>query len=507
MNRIYDIYDDNSNCLYVVQLEKINAKFEEAILEKYFGKFACYDSDDNLIFHYNVDLCNDSNIQKDNQLKIDDIQMEFINVSYNDELIISFEKNDISNQIKRIILDKASELSREKLEGFEINDDEVNEDEIVKPYNAELIRVDNKQMQISYIHELINEYGNLELSADFQRHFIWNDARRKSRLIESILLRIPLPAFYFSTDKTGNYQIVDGIQRITVINMFINGEFKLTDLEYLEVECKDCFFSKKYDKSNSAAKSKRKYLNSKYVRRILETQLSINVIDPQTPTQVKYDIFKRLNTGGKPLNNMEIRNSFASNKTRSFFKKLVSNENYLQSSLTSVNNIRFADYELLLRFICFYKDRIKHDDRFSYKGNMEIYLDNAIEYLNNCNQGELIEIENAFIKMLKISKKLFGRYAFRKVFPKVTSGRYRIPLINKALFTSMSIVIVMYNNELENYEKPINSNVEKLADFIDHNYSYFESLTYGTNDRYRIDNVFSYTKDFICSLIERDNND
>lgn len=86
-----------------------------------------------------------------------------------------------------------------------------------KPYNPELIRVDPKTFSLRQILDMIDD-GDLELAPEFQRLKVWTSGQ-KSRLIESILLRIPLPAFYFSSDEQGGLQVVDGLQRLSTFTI------------------------------------------------------------------------------------------------------------------------------------------------------------------------------------------------------------------------------------------------------------------------------------------------
>jgi len=102
---------------------------------------------------------------------------------------------------------------------------------IDRPWNPSDIRVSTKQFSLRNILDLIDE-GDLELAPDFQRNQVWK-ARQKSRLIESILLQIPLPAFYFAEDTNGMMRVVDGLQRLSTVHSFVRGgknSFVLTTL-------------------------------------------------------------------------------------------------------------------------------------------------------------------------------------------------------------------------------------------------------------------------------------
>ena len=103
--------------------------------------------------------------------------------------------------------------------------------EIKKPFDPEKINVVQKPILIT---QLVSRMERSEIQTpEFQRKAgIW-DIRRKSRLIESLLLRIPIPVFYFAADESDDWAVVDGLQRTTSIYEFVSGKFKLKDLEYL----------------------------------------------------------------------------------------------------------------------------------------------------------------------------------------------------------------------------------------------------------------------------------
>ncbi|HHQ1174439.1 TPA: DUF262 domain-containing protein, partial [Listeria innocua] len=133
--------------------------------------------------------------------------------------------------------EKAYNEKKIKMESMDEDEDEDEYDNIdsrneIKPYDPNLIRVDQKQFTIE---NSVSKIGNkeIDLNPDFQRKFVWTDITRKSRLIESILLRIPLPVFYLSEDEDGVYHVLDGLQRLTVLNSYLNNEFRLKNLEYL----------------------------------------------------------------------------------------------------------------------------------------------------------------------------------------------------------------------------------------------------------------------------------
>ncbi len=381
--------------------------------------------------------------------------------------------------IKHKFLDSAFEIKMNRLinieDGFDDADEEgENESEKYNPYNPKLIRVDTKPFSIRQINEMI-EVGDVDLSPDFQRGFVWNDITRKSRLIESLLLRIPIPVFYFAQDDEGLFQVVDGVQRLTVINSFMKNEFKLKNLEYL-TECNGKYFKKEGDKSNS--------IDDMYVRRIEQTQLFVNVIDPQTPGKVKYDIFKRINTGGKALNNQEIRNCLANGKTRSLLHDLSRSEHFLHATRRSISAARMADEELALRFVAFYlmDHQIVTNE---YKGGMDDLLDDTVEFLNAAGFDIFVEIRKHFFQAMDNAFYLFGDKAFRK-------AKY----INKSLFLGISRALCDITTE-SLCKKEKDQIAKQMQQEIKTNEEFRNALSMATNDAKNVKLVYDTVKRII----------
>lgn len=402
--------------------------------------------------------------------------------------IISSE-NDIKEDFLTNLIAIRSDELESNIIGIEDGgeDGELEDEEEPKPYDSELIRVETKPMGISYVFDMMaGPQRDLDLSPDFERNFVWTDITQKSRLIESILLRIPLPVFYLSQDNEGVLQVVDGVQRLTVIKNFLSNEFKLKNLEYLE-DCEGCFFNKPGSKN----------IDPKYVRRIKQSQLYFNIIDPQTPLKVKFDIFKRINTGGKPLNNQEIRNCFANPRVRGFLKDLSNSEEFMESTGRSVSSIRMSDQELVMRFLGFFYLKILKRDKVEYKGNMKQFLDEILEMLNSEKESKLIEIKWAFLKSMRIAHYLFGEFAFRKCKPEHLKPGTRKQLVNKSLFVSLSVLLSKYEFDeirLKNNEKCL---ILPLAEELEKNSNFNEGITIGTNDQKRIELTFNTVENFL----------
>lgn len=353
--------------------------------------------------------------------------------------------------------------------------------EDINPYDPKLIRVDTKPFSIEHICKLINK-DKLDISPDFQREFVWTEISRKSRLIESIMLRIPIPVFYLSQDDEGKYQVVDGIQRLTVINDFITNKFKLKNLEYLK-DLEGKWFRNESRPTNDS-------IPPLYAGRIEDTQLFFNIIDPSTPERVKYDIFRRINTGGKTLNPQEIRNCLSNPKTRQLLKKMVELESFQEATRGSVSKTRMADKELALRFAGFYLLDTQILSNYEYKGKMSDFLDYVNQRLNKESKILHEDILNAFDNAMTNAFILFSGNAFR-----------RTTYINKALFLSWSRQLFRVDSALLKNSPQIKQASFKLKDRIENDIEYNRSISGGTNDIWSIEKAYKVARKILEELL------
>jgi hypothetical protein len=362
----------------------------------------------------------------------------------------------------------------------------------VSPYDPDAIKVHTKQFSIKLIYDMI-EAQDIDLNPDFQRNFVWDNAM-KSRLIESILLRIPLPMFYFSEDNEGKITVVDGLQRLTTIKEFMDNKFPLKKLEYLDESCGDCYYT---DKNKDGTNNNLKAIDAKYFRWFNMTQFTINVIDPASPSKVKYDIFRRINTGGKPLNNQEIRNCLASRNVRKLLTEMTSLTQFKLASLNSIKSTRMEDQEVALRFICFYNYFMENNNLDSYNGNMEITLDDLVENLNKKSYSEMSVYVHYYKTAMSNASHLFGRYAFRKILPKHMIKGASKQLINKALFVSTSVILSQYPDEKIRLNNSSEILAEKLAIKIESDQLFYNFLSFGTNGKANLQYVFTTMQSLI----------
>jgi hypothetical protein len=289
-------------------------------------------------------------------------------------------------------------------------------DKITKPFDPNLISISTQTPTIDLVLTRIRN-GELNLAPDFQRHDgIWSDGAQ-SRLIESLLMRIPLPAFYVDATDEEHWLVVDGLQRLSTLRRFvIDGDLRLKELEFL---------------SHLDGKTY-KELSRNMQRRILETQIIVYSIERKTEAEVKFNIFKRINTGGLPLSAQEIRHALNQGPSTKLLKELAEGKEFLRATSHSINPNRMGDRECVLRFLAF---TLTPAELYASK-DFDNFLNRAMSALNNKSPDELNSLKIVFWRAMNASHDCFGEFAFRKRYDPTDSKKYPI---NKALFEVWSV--------------------------------------------------------------------
>jgi len=322
-------------------------------------------------------------------------------------------------------------------------------------YDPEKINVRTREPTIEQLLRRIDEAA-LDLAPDFQRHAnIWKD-EAKSRLIESILIRIPLPAFYIDATDEDKWLVVDGLQRLSALKQFMSDKtLRLCGLEYL-----NNFEGKTYDE-----------IERRYQRRIEETQVTVYLIEKGTPPEVKYNIFKRINTGGLPMSPQELRHALNPGKATKFLAKLATSNEFKQvTKLSNLRKMRMDDREFILGFLAF--NITSYQDEHSEKRNL--FLSKALYKVNNMSEYELQDIENNFKKAMVAAWEIFGKNAFRKI----SKHQTKMFPINKALFEVWSVNLSLLSDEqLDILKQHKEQLIEKFIHYVDSDREFLISIS------------------------------
>ncbi|MBR5964579.1 MAG: DUF262 domain-containing protein [Treponema sp.] len=317
------------------------------------------------------------------------------------------------------------------------------------PFAPEDIRISKKVISMDQVVRRLTA-NTLCLAPEFQRSEVWTQTK-KSQLIESLMLNIPIPLFYVAADNTGAWDVVDGLQRLSAIKEFlVDKTLVLSNLEFL---------GEKYNGKTIDDKD----FSPIFFNRIYETEFSFIIIEPGTPDSVKYNIFKRINTGGVFLSAQEIRHALFQGKGTRLLSELAKNDVFLQATDWSINDTRMAAREVILRCLSF---MLLGEDGYLNNDNMESFLRKGIQVLNFLDNRDVLlekkvfrdgkvpeirissynDLKRLFFTSMQRNFELFGKDAFR-----ISKSNMRRSPINKALFDSWGTILAFLPDK--DYEK------------------------------------------------------
>ena len=366
-----------------------------------------------------------------------------------------------------------------------IEKEDLGEEKITKPYDPSKIKVDLQNVNLGLIIEML-DYKEINLMPDFQREGdLWNN-KKKSQLIESLLLGLPLPSFYFSAyddKKKWKWAVVDGLQRLSTFQAFmIDKTLKLQGLEFLE-----SYTDKSYDDLSREDK-----------RKISGFKINLYIIEKETPKDVKFLIFKRVNTGGLILTPQEMRHALNQGIPAKFIKKLAKKvEEFKQATCYKIPSKRQEDRDFVNRFVAFYL--LGYNE--NYEGELDSFLNDGMSKLDEISETERENIEEAFRKSMKLSYDIFGIDAFRKRYD---LNEKRKP-ISKAVFDTISVNFAWLSDEeqevLKNKKKIFRRKLIEL--FNQKESSFHKSLSTATGQKSNVKTRFDKIKELIEDILKQ----
>ncbi len=332
------------------------------------------------------------------------------------------------------------------------------------PLDAVFVRTDQRT-----VGEVVKRIRakRYDLNPEFQRDFVWKDDKQ-SRLIESCLMRIPLPVLYVAEAMDGRIVVVDGLQRISTFQRFLDNKLKLS------------FAKADEDRPHPLEGKFFKDLELKLQERVEDTQLTLYILDSKAPERAKLDIFERVNSG-EPLTRQQMRNCLYSGEATRFLRRCAELQAFVAATGGSLKAKTMRDREAVNRFCAFALVGWKE----SYSGEMDKFLAEGLEAMNKMPEAELKRLEARFQRAMEINENLFKRHAFRKSLRTgIDADR---SALNIALFDVCSVVLSGLD------EKTIAARGEAIKDSIatlltDGDFN--NAITYATNDKKRVKTRF-----------------
>ncbi len=352
------------------------------------------------------------------------------------------------------------------------------EEAIENPFSTKDIKITSANIVLP---SLINKikFDELEIPKFQRKADLWSK-KQMSRLIESILLKLPLPIFYFDVTNPDKWIIVDGLQRISTIkNFFVKKTLTLTSLEFLTQ-----LNGKTYDE-----------LDRSFKRTIEDTNLITYQIEAQTPKKVRYSIFNRINTGGLSLNAQEIRQALNQNGKAVEFLKTICDTKIFKR-IVRVSSSRMLDRELVLRFMAF---NLINYQEFKFN-NIRQLLDEAIERLDDIkDDAELDNLSKKFFDVLELSEQILG---VGHGFSRSMAFDNKTKTLNRSIFDVLTVCF----NEVKDKNKFIDNKEIFKSNFIkllqNENSELSKSVTEGTSGKIVIDKRFSIVRQLIKDMLD-----
>lgn len=361
----------------------------------------------------------------------------------------------------------------EEIEGLDSNPSEGWED-----YPLDAVFVRNETRTVAEVVKRIRA-NRYQLDPDFQRDFVW-DTSKQSRLIESCLMRIPLPVFYVAETKNGTIAVVDGLQRLTTFHHFLDDKFALQ----LDVP----------DENHPHSLNKKKFseLPLNLQERIEDTQLTLYILDAAAPERAKLDIFERVNNG-VPLTRQQMRNCLYNGRATQWLKNCATSEIFLSATGGSLNAKSMRDREAINRFCAFCLL-----DEAEYRGDIDKFLALALEEMQK-ESAELKRLQQRFTNAMTINRDLFGGHAFRKSLVAHLEGKTPPrSVLNIALFDVCSVLFADVDIELARSKSvELKNGITNLLS----NDAFVHAITYSTNSTRQVVTRFAMARAAISKVI------
>lgn len=433
-------------------------------------------------------------LKERNDMTADDLT--FIDAADSEDL-----PTELTREMIEVGLTRASGLEEEP------DDPDLEDGADISPFDPAKINIETRPMTVGQFMNRIRDFEEsdgdegVNLRPDFQRMGgIWND-EAQSRLIESMMIRIPLPAFYMNEDseKSDLWVVIDGLQRLTAMRRFmIDKSLRLRRLEFWKE-----YEGKSFDE-----------LPRLLQRRLEETQVVVYLVKKGTPHNVKFNIFKRINTGGVPLSGQEIRHALNLGAATDLLKRLAESKEFKDATANGVSPMRMADRECVLRFLAFMeKDAelrqapYEMRDHTDYTGrdDLDTFLNDQMKQINIMGQREKSlkdqgqiektheeKFENRFVRAMNVSTAIFADRAFRK--PTDTSRRSPV---SKALFEVWAVNLDRCTDEQLNLLVGRSETLEnKFRELMDDT-EFVIAISYSTGDARRVKYRFEKVRQII----------
>jgi hypothetical protein len=326
-----------------------------------------------------------------------------------------------------------------------------------------LVKTDAYQLSVG---EVVNMYKNKEfvINPDFQRLFRW-EISQKARLIESILLGIPIPSIFVFEKDDSTWELIDGLQRISTLLEFMG---ELIDPATNELHPPTALVATKYLPSlDKAVWEKSEFVKDVPIDEqnalegpmqlaIKRSRLSVEILKRPSENATKYDLFQRLNAGGIAANAQELRNCIiimVNKDYAKFVRELAESDSFLTVLSASEDQLEKQRHmEYVSRFLV--HTYIDYDGKL----DVEEFIDESIVKLATANETQATRV--AFGQTFEVLNEAFGADALRRLQNGKPSGR-----VGLAAFESIAVGVAKNIDNIMKKKKPVRYVKKRITEF------------------------------------------
>ena len=326
-----------------------------------------------------------------------------------EELVLRYCKGEKTMAAKQIKLEETAE-------------------ELMAYSDDDLYNINSWGADLSF-REIITMYEEGELlKPELQRKYVWTRIEA-SRFIDSILLGLPVPSVFFAKEQNETMLIIDGFQRIMTVYDYVKGVFsgdgkifKLSNTENINARWRGKAFAE---------------LDTEEKRRIRNTTIHAIIFEQKYPRNDTgmFQIFERINTGGRILKAQEIRNCVYQGKCNDLLFELNKHNSWRTILGLDVEDSRMADLELILRYFAMRDLHIRNEGQLK-QINLAKYLNQYMSEKTDSTEEDILDMKQDFIKMIDKVFELFGKNAFKNLKKESENFANKI---NPAIFDAISV--------------------------------------------------------------------
>ena len=344
------------------------------------------------------------------------------------------------------------------------------------------VKTDSYPMSIGELAGMY-ERDEIVLRPEYQRYFRWTE-EQKSKLIESILIGLPMPSIFVAQDSEGKWEVVDGMQRLSTIFDFMG---------ILKPELtKNRFYVPFHELSDELfylgdfAEKGWKHFGRRIQLDVKRTKVQLTILLRETDMEAKFELFQRLNSGGTAISGQELRNAIMAGSkpdTLEWFEDLANDKNFKSvCGLADRDLSTRYDVELVLRFVAFLSPEI--EDLPKAKG-VDIFLTSALRKILDDDEFDYDEYARIFTSTFKALNEAWGESALRYK-NKPGTGKFSI-----SFFEAVALGVAQNLDSLPD-KKELKARINKVGD----EQKFKTASGSGKNAQRRIPELLAFGKEY-----------